>query len=60
MNRVILRLGPASGGHIVGFDVDTAHFNGNEAPEVEIFGMTLGAEEERAGKKIEEGDESVS
>ena len=35
---VILRLGPAGGGRVTGFDVDTTTFNGNEAPAVEIFG----------------------
>ncbi len=33
---VILRLGPNAGGRLVGFDVDTANFNGNEAPEISI------------------------
>ncbi|UZJ53020.1 hypothetical protein CBS101457_002340 [Exobasidium rhododendri] len=53
---VIMRLGPAAGGSIVGFDVDTANFNGNEAPEVEIFGLRLTPEEEKAGKAVREDD----
>ncbi|PWN51738.1 Allantoicase [Violaceomyces palustris] len=54
---VILRLGPASGGHVVGFDVDTANFNGNEAPEVEIFGLSLSPEEEKQiGDKVSDTD----
>lgn len=36
---VVLRLGPAGGASVVGFDIDTAHFNGNEAPEIEVFGL---------------------
>lgn len=46
---VTLRLGPAAGSNIIGFDVDTANFNGNEAPEVEIFGLRLTPAEEKAG-----------
>lgn len=45
---VIVRLGPAGGASIVGFDIDTAHFNGNEAPEVEVYGLRLSPEEEQA------------
>lgn len=36
---VILRLAPAGGGKIAGFDIDTTTFNGNEAPAVEIYGV---------------------
>jgi allantoicase len=57
---VILRLGPAAGGSIVGFDVDTANFNGNEAPEVEIFGLRLTPEEERMGASLKDDDARVS
>lgn len=58
---VILRLGPNSGAEIVGFDVDTANFNGNEAPEVEIFGMAFSPEEEKQlDDKIPDNDSRVS
>ncbi|CAO1634174.1 unnamed protein product [Parajaminaea phylloscopi] len=43
---VIVRLGPTGGASIVGFDVDTANFNGNEAPEVEIFGLCLASHDD--------------
>ncbi|KAK0525047.1 Allantoicase [Tilletia horrida] len=45
---VILRLGPAAGAHVLGFDVDTANFNGNEAPEVEIHALRVAPQEESA------------
>lgn len=57
---VILRLGPAAGGSITGFDVDTANFNGNEAPEVEIFGLRLTPEEEKGNSRVSEQDVRVS
>ncbi|SPO36762.1 related to DAL2 - allantoinase [Pseudozyma flocculosa] len=54
---VILRLGPKAGGHLVGFDVDTANFNGNEAPEVEIYGMQLDPQQEaQAADNLAEND----
>ena len=56
---VIIRLGPKSGAHIAGFDVDTANFNGNEAPEVEIFGLSLNAEEEDNSVAVTENDSRV-
>nr|CDI52798.1 related to DAL2-allantoinase [Melanopsichium pennsylvanicum 4] len=43
---VILRLGPNAGAKLVGFDVDTANFNGNEAPEIAIYALALTADEE--------------
>jgi len=46
---VILRLGPTAGAHILGLDVDTANFNGNEAPEVEVHALTVAPEEEAHG-----------
>lgn len=49
---VIIRLGPAGGANIIGFDVDTAHFNGNEAPEVEVFGLQMDPTEEKAGSTL--------
>lgn len=57
---VILRLGPKAGGFVSGFDIDTANFNGNEAPEIQVFGLSLSAEEEKLGKNLEESDERVS
>ncbi|SPO23458.1 related to DAL2 - allantoinase [Ustilago trichophora] len=45
---VILRLGPSAGGRLIGFDVDTANFNGNEAPEISIHALALTPEEEAA------------
>ncbi|WFD24236.1 Allantoicase [Malassezia equina] len=36
---VIIRLAPAGGGRISGFDIDTTTFNGNEAPAVKIYGV---------------------
>ncbi|WFD20232.1 Allantoicase [Malassezia caprae] len=36
---VILRLAPAGGGRISGFDVDTTTFNGNEVPAFKIYGL---------------------
>lgn len=57
---VILRLGPAAGGSIVGFDIDTANFSGNEAPEVEIYGLRMTPEEEKSGSSISENDAKVS
>ncbi|MCO5565966.1 hypothetical protein L7F22_019641 [Adiantum nelumboides] len=53
---VIVRLGPAAGASIVGFDVDTANFNGNEAPEVEIFGLHLSPAEEKIAPIISQND----
>ncbi|KAN0065447.1 Allantoicase [Thecaphora frezii] len=54
---VILRLGPNAGSHLVGFDVDTANFSGNEAPEVAIYGMALTPQEEQqAADKLAEND----
>lgn len=57
---VILRLGPAAGGSVVGFDIDTANFSGNEAPEVEIYGLQIAPEEEKSGSTIGENDARVS
>lgn len=57
---VILRLGPVAGGSVTGFDVDTANFNGNEAPEVEIYGLRLTPAEERVGTRVSEQDARVS
>ncbi|KZT42454.1 Allantoicase [Sistotremastrum suecicum HHB10207 ss-3] len=37
---VIIRLGAP--GSIVGFDIDTSHFNGNEAPEASVDGLING------------------
>ncbi|PWN44477.1 Allantoicase [Ceraceosorus guamensis] len=48
---VILRLGPAAGAQILGVDVDTAWFNGNEAPEVEVWALHLDEDQ-----PIEESD----
>ena len=56
---VIVRLGPQAGASLTGFDVDTANFNGNEAPAVEIFGLHLTLKEEQAGK-LSEIDSRVS
>lgn len=54
---VILRLGPNAGGHLVGFDVDTANFNGNEAPEISIHALALTPEEEaQIGNTLAEDD----
>lgn len=53
---VIVRLGPAAGASIIGFDVDTANFNGNEAPEVEIFGLHLSPAEEKQGEPLSQSD----
>ncbi len=54
---VILRLGPAAGGTINGFDVDTAWFIGNEAPEVSVHALTLTPEEEAStGNALAEND----
>ncbi len=58
---VIVRLGPAAGAAIAGFDVDTANFNGNEAPEVSIHGLSLSPEEEAAtGATLSANDARVS
>lgn len=57
---VIVRLGPVAGGRITGFDVDTANFNGNEAPEVEIYGLCLTPDEEKAAVEVRENDDRVS
>ncbi|KAE8210063.1 hypothetical protein CF327_g6019 [Tilletia walkeri] len=46
---VILRLGPTAGAHLCGLDVDTANFNGNEAPEVEVLALRVDPEEEAQG-----------
>ncbi|CDW98370.1 hypothetical protein [Sporisorium scitamineum] len=55
---VILRLGPNAGGRLVGFDVDTANFNGNEAPEISIHALALTPQEEaKAGNALAENDE---
>lgn len=57
---VILRLGPKGGAKVVGFDVDTAWFNGNEAPEVEVFGLRLTPEEEeKVGDQLKHDDGRV-
>lgn len=54
---VILRLGPAAGGQLIGFDVDTANFNGNEAPEISIHALALTPEEEaQTGNALAEND----
>lgn len=54
---VILRLGPSAGGRLVGFDVDTANFNGNEAPEISIHALSLtAAEEANIGNALKEND----
>lgn len=53
---VIVRLGPAAGASIVGFDIDTANFNGNEAPEVEVFGLHLSPAEEKQAPIISQND----
>lgn len=37
-DRVIIRLGPPGGGRVIGFDIDTANFNGNEAPATRVEG----------------------
>lgn len=38
-DRVIIRLGAA--GNLLGFDVDTANFNGNEGPAASIDGVYM-------------------
>lgn len=54
---VILRLGPQAGGQLVGFDVDTANFNGNEAPEISIHALALTPQEEvETGNALAEND----
>ncbi len=54
---VILRLGPNAGGRFIGFDVDTANFIGNEAPEISIHALTLTPEEEAStGNALAEND----
>ncbi|KAK0549822.1 Allantoicase [Tilletia horrida] len=55
---VILRLGPTPGAHILGLDVDTANFNGNEAPEVEVHALTVDqrSEEAHGPAQLEEDD----
>ncbi len=54
---VILRLGPNAGGRLIGFDVDTANFIGNEAPEISIHALTLTPEEEAStGNALAEND----
>ncbi|SJX62032.1 related to DAL2-allantoinase [Sporisorium reilianum f. sp. reilianum] len=55
---VILRLGPNAGGRLIGFDVDTANFSGNEAPEISIHALALTPEEEaKTGNTLAENDE---
>lgn len=56
----IVRLGPRAGATLLGFDIDTANFNGNEGPEAEVWGLCLDVDEERAGAPIAEDDERVS
>ncbi|CAD6893406.1 unnamed protein product [Tilletia controversa] len=46
---VILRLGPTPGAHLTGLDLDTANFNGNEAPEVEVHALRVDPAEEVDG-----------
>ncbi|SAM81280.1 related to DAL2-allantoinase [Ustilago bromivora] len=54
---VILRLGPSAGGRLIGFDVDTANFNGNEAPEISIHALALTPEEEaQTGSALAQND----
>lgn len=40
----IIRLGAPSG-YIVGFDIDTAHFSGNEAPQASVQGLFASSRE---------------
>lgn len=55
---VILRLGPNAGGHLIGFDVDTANFIGNEAPEISVHALALTPEEDaKVGNALKENDE---
>lgn len=56
----IIRLGPAAGAQVIGFDIDTANFNGNEAPEVEVFGLRLTAAEEEQNVQVHQDDDRVS
>lgn len=56
----IIRLGPAAGAQVIGFDIDTANFNGNEAPEVEVFGLRLTAAEEEQNLQVHQDDDRVS
>lgn len=54
---VILRLGPNAGGRLIGFDVDTANFIGNEAPEISVHALALSPEEEaKIGNALAESD----
>lgn len=54
----VIRLGPAAGAELTGFDIDTANFNGNEGPEAEVWGLQLPAEEEV--NAVKEKDARVS
>ncbi|KDN53484.1 Allantoicase [Tilletiaria anomala UBC 951] len=53
---VILRLGPKAGAFIKGFDVDTANFNGNEAPEVQIYAIAIPPDEEAKSEALKDTD----
>lgn len=55
----IIRLGPKAGATIQGFDIDTANFNGNEAPAAAVFALTQPPDEETAGKGITADDPRV-
>jgi allantoicase len=55
-HRAIVRLGAPS--TVVGFDIDTSNFNGNEGPEARVYGMVLGRGEEEG--KIRKDDARVS
>ena len=47
---VVLRLGTASG-RVAGVEIDTAHFNGNHAPEIAVEGAFIKDEGEEGGVK---------
>jgi hypothetical protein len=54
VTRVIIRLGPPSA-HLSGFDIDTANFNGNEAPAASVHALTLQGDD-----KVDFQDERAS
>lgn len=41
---VIIKVGALSS--IIGFDIDTSHFNGNEGPAASVFGASFVGKEE--------------
>ncbi|WFD00003.1 Allantoicase [Malassezia yamatoensis] len=53
----IIRLGPAGGGRITGFDVDTTTFSGNEGPAAAVYGAYLPHDDKEIGPDDEEWEE---